>query len=305
MKFAIKVSLKTLRETIQLPTGQSFRLIRWSKNLREVESLQADGSVRKIAGEGVHWHHHAEMELTLFTEGEGTRFVGDHIESFVAGDLVLLGRNLPHYWHIAAESSGISIQWDFPQGHPLWSLPEMIGVLAAFRKAEKGIHLRGKTAQMIGEQLREMMKAKAPVRLARLMELFATISAMPKRDGKTLSSRSFGLSSASRYQAAIGKALRYLIANFREEIRLEILLKLTGMSRPTFARQFKEHAGRTVSEFVNELRLQAACRELLETDRSVLEISLNCGFNQISFFNRVFRREKRCSPREFRVGRRF
>ena len=109
------------------------------------------------------------------------------------------------------------------------------------------------------------------------------------------------VSASSRHQTAIGLALRYLIANFRDEIRLDGLLKLTGMSRPTFARQFKEQSGRTLSEFVNELRLQAACRELLESDRSVLEISLECGFGQISFFNRLFRREKGCSPREFRA----
>lgn len=295
----MKVPLKTHRETISLPGGQSFRMIRWSRNLREVTSLQADGSTSEIEGEGVHWHHHVEMELTLFTSGEGTRFVGDHIGAFEAGDLVLLGKNVPHYWHTAAESSGVSLQWHFPQGHALWTFPEMNAVVAPFRRAEKGILLSGETAIFVSRSMREMVAMNATARLAKLLELFALIAAMPESESAVLSSRSFGLSD-SRHQTAIGVAVRHLIANFREEIRLGDLLKMTGMSRPTFARQFKEHSGRTLSEFVNQLRLQAACRELLESDRSVLEISLACGFNQISFFNRLFRREKGCSPREFR-----
>jgi AraC-like DNA-binding protein/mannose-6-phosphate isomerase-like protein (cupin superfamily) len=294
------VPLKTFRETIDVPTGQSFRLIRWSRNLREAESLLPDGSCRLIEGEGIHWHHHAEMELTLFTDGEGTRFVGDHIGAFEAGDLVLLGRNLPHYWHAQGESAGISTQWHFPPGHPLWTLPEMETVLAAMRRAEKGLRLGGGTASDADLLLRGMITAGAPSRMAKLMEIFALISSAPDRELESLSSKTFGLSSASRYQSSIDAALRHLIANFRDEIRLPTLLRLSNMSRPTFARQFKEHAGRTVSEFVNELRLQAACRELLETDKSILEIALDCGFNQISFFNRLFRREKGCSPREYR-----
>jgi AraC-like DNA-binding protein len=93
------------------------------------------------------------------------------------------------------------------------------------------------------------------------------------------------------------------VAHYREEVRLEDVLKLTHLSRPTFARQFKKHSGRTLSEFLNHLRLQAACRELVESDRSVLEIALRCGFTQVSFFNRLFRRVMKCSPTGYRAGR--
>lgn len=296
--------MKGLRETIDTPVGQSFRAIRWSRNLREVESIQADGSLRKIAGEGVHWHHHAEMELTFFSKGSGTRFVGDHIGEFAKGDLVLLGCDLPHYWHAADQSAGVSIQWHFPRTHALWEFAELAKVQTVFSGAERGFRLKGKTAVRIGGLLEEMMALGAAPRFAKLLDVFAVLSSMPARDREVLSSKGFGPAVAARHQGAIAKAVRHVLANFKGEIRMEDLLQLTGMSRATFARQFKQHAGRTLSEFVNKVRLQAACRELAETDAAVTEIAMNSGFGEISFFNRLFRREKGCSPREWRSQRR-
>ena len=296
------MAVKTVRESIDLPEGQSFRLLRWSRNLREVDSVLANGEARRISGEGVHWHRHLEMELTLFTSGDGTRFVGDHIGGFAAGDLVLLGTNLPHHWHTRGESSGVSMQWHFPPEHPFWAFPENLPLLAAFRRAERGLRITGPAARLIAELMLELAAARGPARLAALLEVLARVAEVPARAARPLSSRSFGLSSGTRHQKAIAAALRHLIANFRDEVRLDEVLQIAGMSRPTFARQFKQHAGRTFSEFVNRLRLQAACRALLESDRGVLEISLECGFNQISFFNRLFRREFGCSPRDYRNG---
>jgi len=278
-------------------------MIHWSRNLRDVEMLLPDGKSESILGEGVHWHHHAEMELTLFIEGNGTRFVGDDMRSFEPGDLVLLGKNLPHYWHTNGESSGLSVQWHFPEGHPVWGFPEAVAFSSAFRRAEKGCRITGDTATAATGLLHEMTKSTGAVRLGKLMVLLATLSEMPDEDWRPLSSKSFSFS-GSQHQQAIATALKYIIAHFREEIRLEEVLEKVGMSRATFSRQFKEHSGRTFSEFINRLRIQASCRELVETDRSILEISLNCGFGQISFFNRLFKREKGCSPKSYRKARR-
>lgn len=301
---AIKVLMRPHRETIHLPSGHSFRVIRWSRNLREVETVLAPGKEQKIDGEGTHWHYHLEMELTLFTSGEGTRFVGDHIGSFGAGDLVLLGEKLPHYWHTRGDSSGLSVQWHFPESHPFWAFPETLALAALFKRAGRGLRFSGRTAAMVTALAQELTRTDGAERLGLLLRLLGIMAGAPDNDRTFLSVRSFALPTESHYQQAIREAMRHLIANFREPMRLEEVLQLTDLSRPTFARQFKLHSGHSFSEFLNLLRLQAACRELVESDRSVLEIALGCGFTQISFFNRLFRRVMKRNPTEYRAKQR-
>lgn len=294
--------MRAEREQIQIPSGHSFRVLRWERSLREVENVLAPGRAEKAKGEGTHWHFHVEMELTLFTSGSGTRFVGDHIGAFAPGDLVLLGERLPHYWHTRHASSGISVQWYFPLGHAFWSFPETAALAEVFQHASRGLHISGKAAEDVSRWLQEMPQVEGADQLALLLRILARIRRAAQPQLSPLSSRALALAAESHYQQAIDKAVRHLAAHFREEVRLEEMLKLTSLSRPTFARQFKKLSGHTLSEFLNRLRLQAACRELAETDRSILEIALASGFTQVSFFNRLFRRVMKCSPSGYRAG---
>jgi AraC-like DNA-binding protein len=289
------------REQIHLPGGQSFRVLRWSQGVHAVEALLAPGSAVRLKGEGDHWHYHPAMELACFTTGEGTRFVGDHIAPFAGGDVVLLGEKLPHYWHAHGQTTGLAVQWHFPHGHPFWSFPETLALAGVFKEAARGLHYTGRTAAALTTALQALAHSAGPARLGQLLHLFALLAAAPTGEVTPLSSRAFALPSASVHQQAIGAAVRHLLANFRDIIRLDTVLRLTGMSKATFARQFKQHSGKTFSEFINQIRLQAACRELAETDDAVLEIALACGFTQVSFFNRLFRRVHRCSPTRYRA----
>lgn len=292
--------MKAAREIIQIPEGHSFRLLRWTRTVREVECLRTSADRLAVAGEGAHWHFHPEMELTLFTSGAGTRFVGDHIGEFAAGDLVLLGEKLPHYWHTVGPSSGLSVQWHFPPAHAVWGLPEAAGLENLFRQAGRGLRLTGGAAVAARSGMEELVESEGMMRLAGFFRLLAGLATAGAAERKVLSRRTFLQRADTAHKAAIARAVSYLAASFREPVRLEEVLALAKMTRPTFARQFKQHSGRTFSEFLNHLRLQAACRELQDTDRSVLELALGCGFSQISFFNRCFRRVMGCSPTDYR-----
>ena len=289
-------------ERIKVPCGHSFRVLRWNRSLREVDCVVAPGRTTRIKGEGEHWHFHTEMELTVFTSGEGTRCVGDHVGQFAAGDVVLLGEKLPHYWHTRGGASGVSVQWHFPESHPFWAFPETLGLADLFKDAGRGMRLSGATAAAVTKLLLELPDDTPLAQLARLMNMLAQTAGAPAEDRCLLSTRPFTLSAESHYQQAISKAVRHLVANFRDEVGFGDLLALTDLSRPTFARQFKQHSGRSFSEFLNRLRLDAACRELAASDRSVTAIAFASGFSQISFFNRLFRRELKCSPSEYRAG---
>lgn len=289
-----------IREKILPPSGHSFRLLKWDKSLGEVDSVIAPDRSERIMGAGNRWHFHTEIELTLILCGQGTRFVGDDIGPFADGDLVLLGERLPHYWHTKGVSKGISLQFHFPEDHAFWGFPENEVVRALFARACHGLAIQGKTAQVISQLMQELVRNTGAAQLGILLIILARLGDAPGRDLKQLSASAFNLPNESPHQEAMARAVRFLITNFKEEVRLEGLLKLTGMSRPTFARQFKKHSGHCYSGFLNQLRLQAACRMLEDSEQTILDISLACGFPQVSFFNRVFRREMKCSPSEFR-----
>jgi len=270
------------------------------RSVEQVDCVVGPGRTLAMRGQGTHWHFHAEMELTLFATGEGTRFVGDHIESFGAGDLVLLGTNLPHYWHTKGASGGLSVQWHFPEGHGFWGFPENLALKELFRNAGRGLRYSGETAAGVAVLMHEFLGSEGAGRFAVLLKILECLRCSPREDLGVLSNQAFSLDGQSVHQRAVAESVRYLLGHFREEVRLEDLLRLTGMSRPTFSRQFKRHSGRSFGEFLNGLRLQAACRELLQGDASILETALGCGFTQVSFFNRYFRRCMGCSPREYR-----
>jgi len=288
------------REQIRLPSGHSFRVLRWAQNLREVESVLAPDRSECITGEGMHWHYHGEMELTWFAAGEGTRFVGDHIGQFSAGDVVLLGSKLPHYWHTNGPSAGLSVQWNFPSGHAFWLFPETSACNGLFHRAGRGIQFTGPTAEAIRDGLQQLVVSSGTVQLGGLLRLLGLMINAPDSNMRDLSTRSFALADSAIHQDAMAEVMRYLMGNFRDEVRLDEVLRIARMSKPTFARQFKKHSGKTFSDFITQIRLQAACRELVETDRSVLEIALDCGFSHISFFNRIFRRILRRNPTDYR-----
>jgi AraC-like DNA-binding protein len=299
----MKVRMRAARETIRLSEGHSFRLLRWARSPSEVECVLAPERTQPMSGEGERWHFHVEMELTLFTRGSGTRFVGDHIGAFESGDLVLLGEKLPHYWHCRGPSSGLSAQWHFPESHALWTFPETLSVLPLFERAKRGLHIIGRAAAEAGGMIRGLERSRGAGRLALLLGMLHRIAEAGELECQPLSARAFSLPTGEGHQRAIAAAVRHLVANHRETVRLEELLALTGMSRSSFARQFRQHSGRSFSEFLNGLRLEAACRELLESGRPVLDIALASGFTQVSFFNRLFRRTYGCSPSAFRAAR--
>src|SRR4051812_36412294 len=294
--------MNTAREDVGLAAGQTYRLLRWTRSVSRVEVLSAAGRATRAVGQGDHWHYHPETELTLIERGSGTRFVADRIELFEEGDLVLIGANVPHYWDLRGASAGLSLQWDFPLEHGIWSFAEAADPLRRLAEfSRRGLHLQGGAAETIRRRMHELSQREGMPRLTAFLDLLSSLATANPRDLRPLSARPFSLSGPAGQQDAMRRALSYIIAHYREAVRLPDLLRLTGMSRATFARQFQRHAGKSFSTFLNQVRLQAVCRALRDSEEPVGAIALNHGFNQLSFFNRLFRREFGMSPTRYRA----
>jgi AraC-like DNA-binding protein/uncharacterized cupin superfamily protein len=293
--------MPTVREEISPPKGYSYRLLKWEQSVDEAELVLSPLRSVRISGYGSRWHYHQAAELIVFLSGEGTRFVGDSIQHFEAGDAVLLGENLPHCWRARGHSSGVCLQWHFPRAHPFWSFAETGPFAHRFELADKGLQFRGRAADRVAAALKQMTEAEGLARLGMLLRTFHVVASVKDDEFKLLSNRALARSVKARHQMAIEAAIRYILANFRNDITLDQVLHESQMSKPTFSREFKGHTGKTLTEFLQRIRLEAACRELTDTTDNIVDIAHSAGFTELSFFNRVFRRAFRCSPTEFRA----
>jgi AraC-like DNA-binding protein len=295
------------RESIHLDARQSFRLLRWKDNVRDVESILSPRRRVKFQGAGERWHYHPEMELSITQRGSGTRFVGDHIGPFDSLDVVLIGSNVPHFWKGLHGSAGYAVQWNLPQsqGQELGQglalgLPEMEELKPLWKLSAHGVRFSGQTAEKALSLAEQMSKEEGMMRLHLLLQLFTILSRAPRRERQRLSQRPFDLSGLHAHQPAIERAIRHILDHFREPLPLPDVLKVAGMSKATFARQFRKHAGTPFSAFVNRVRLDSACRELVAGSETVGEIAFGNGFNSLSYFNRVFRSVMKCNPKDYR-----
>jgi AraC-like DNA-binding protein len=293
--------MNVVLERISLPPGQTLRLFRWHRSVASIEVISSTGVSTVVKGEGTHWHYHPEMELTLFRTGTASRFVGDQVRRFSAPDLVLIGSGVPHYWYADASTSGISLQWNFLDQHPLWSLSEVAELSALQRLADRGLRITGSTASLVQRAIRDLEDTRGIGRLGCFFQILGYLGAAPRADLQPLATRRYSLHNASGNIVGIRKALHYALAHFRDEIRLKEVIALTTMTKATFSRQFKHHFGWSYTDFLNHLRLQAACHDLAETEKPITEIAYESGFGQLTFFYRFFRRQIGCTPKAFRA----
>ncbi len=272
------------------PRAGTLRVERW------LRSPTADPG----SGEG-NWHSHRAAELTLVESGEGTRYLRHQITPFGRGDLVLVRSDVPHWWQASGTCEGITVQWELPATHSLWACPETLPVQSFLKRTAEALQLTGASAAVVAQRIRVLADTGGPSRLAVFLQLLADLAGSSPADRRDLLARAPDSLAERHQKKAIESAVQHIFTQIQEPIRLEQLLRITHMSRPSFCRHFRQQMGRSVREFVQEVRLEAVRRELEATDRAVTEIAFECGFSQIAFFNRVFRRAFGCAPNNYRL----
>lgn len=254
------------------------------------------------------WHFHPEIEILYVIEGFGTRYVGDSIESFFPGDIVLVGANTPHVWASNQEymnpennlvTKGICIQIQEEFIYRIISIiPEFKFLRSYLQKSKRGIQF----PKSGNQKLRRLMeKIATEGEVGRVISLFKIFENMVFfKNSKTLSSPSFrldNLNSADKNRMEI--IYRHVIENYRNKIFIEEVASSIHLTPHSFCRYFKSRTNKSFSTFVNEVRIGNACMMLIDGDLSVSQICYETGFNYLSNFNRQFKKIKGLTPSEF------
>jgi AraC-like DNA-binding protein len=246
------------------------------------------------------WHFHPQVELTWIVRSRGRRFVGDSIEDYRDGDLVLLGPNLPHTWHSEPgrhEAVVVQFSPDF-LGDAFLAAPELLAVRRLLDRSGRGLAFGGRALKAVSRLLDQVEDVDGLPRLRALLEILERLSTA--RDARPLSSRAFREPRKSDMER-IDRVCRWIAERFAEDVSLPEAAGVAHLSVPAFCRFFKSRTGKTLVGYLTELRIGRACRLLMETDRSVSDVGFASGFNNLSNFNRRFRALKGLSPREFRA----
>lgn len=250
------------------------------------------------------WHYHAEVELIHFKEGEGTQFIGDSIQRFKAGDVVLVGSNLPHYWRFddVYFEEGSSAQADvrvshFHEqfwGHSFLDLPENALIKGVLEKSKRGVQVSGRTGQIVAALLEDLLKAEGSRRIILLIEALFTIASCTQLE--TLSSMGFKPDLVDVESDRINAIYEYSLKNFKRKIQLEEISDVANISPNSFCRYFKSRTRKTYSQFLIELRVGHACKLLIENNQCIKRLCYESGFNNLASFHKYFKMVTGKSP---------
>lgn len=250
------------------------------------------------------YHFHPELEITLIESSSGRRVVGDSIDPFAPGDLVLLGENLPHQYlsdpashDSVAAAKVIQFRTDL-MGDDLLRLPELKQIAALLKESRRGLKFAGETVDKARQIVRQIFSGSGARRLLLLLELLDVLS----RDRRAAPIASAGYLSklSSREGDTVDKALEYLNQHFKQPITLDELCRYLHVSPATCNRLLQKSIGRSFKAALIEIRISHACRLLLEDDQSILQVAYSSGFTNLSNFNRRFRESKGQTPRAYR-----
>ncbi len=251
------------------------------------------------------FHQHDEYELNLILNASGAkRIVGDNIEVINDLELVLVGPNLPHAWFTHECKSKniheITIQWHKDLlDERLLKRNQLSFIRKMFELSSRGITFSKETKKNIKDRIVALSKQNGFGSVIELMLVLHDLSI--SRGIITLSDPGFSNNFiSSNHSRRLEKAFEYMNNNYDKPITLQAVSKLVNMTEVSFSRFIKKRTGITFIDSLNSIRLGHASRMLIETTHSIAEISYDCGFNNISNFNRIFKKKKGYTPTEFR-----
>jgi AraC-like DNA-binding protein/quercetin dioxygenase-like cupin family protein len=278
--------MKTEFEIIQPDAGSSFRVLHH----------QVSADTFKW-----HYHYHPEYEIVCVFQGSGRRHVGNHLSNYDDGDLVLIGSNLPHggfgYGSVGMhEEIVVQFTADF-LGENFLSKPEMEHIKRLFERSKQGLHFHGKTKKELSERFRKLPQLSHFERLMELLNILQNLA--NSTELLALNPANVRYNFSQKDQERLDKVYKYVEQYYFQEIDIQRVAEICNLTVPAFCNYFKKNLNQTFTDFTNEYRINQACKMLLE-GHEIVDICFGCGFNNVSYFGRVFKQIKGTNPSQFR-----
>ncbi len=271
-----KMNTKPTLEKISPNFGSSILVKKHTEFLKEIKAF---------------WHFHPEIELVYVNKGKGKTHIGNHLSYFNNSQLLLIGANLPHNGftdRLTTNGSETLVQFK-PEflGDTFFEIPEMKPIHILFEKAKKGIVFGVKTKQKLGIKIEKLTEKKGFKQVLILLEILHTLS--KSEDYTILNADGFAFEAQPQNNNKIDEIFKYINENFNQHISLDEIAGLVSMTVPAFCRFFKKSTGKTFTKLVNEYRVVHATKLLSESQSSITDICFECGFNNFSHFNKLFK----------------
>lgn len=279
------------RELVPLTAGESFR---WTEHSYPAPVAR--------------WNYHPEVEIHLIREGTGSYIIGDEVGAFAAGQVAVVGPNVPHDWMSDLLPGQVIHDRDAViQFLPAWldsvitTMPEMHEAADLVRDARRGIIFSGSTARDAAREIESVGRTSGTRRMGHFVTLLSLFLDAPESERHYVAQEFAADGSSREGRAAVDAGLAYVVENLSTDIRMAEAARLAYMSEPTFSKHFKKASGMTFSQLVRRLRVANACRLLEQSDSPVAEISGDVGYRNLANFNRQFRAETGVTPTQYRA----
>jgi len=256
------------------------------------------------------FHFHDAYEMVLILKSNGRRIVGNNIENFNDGDLVLMGPDLPHAWYneneYYLENTKLKVQALVVYFYPDWlkdnllSAPELARLRQLLENSKRGLKITGETKRQITEQIISLASSSG---LTRIILLLTILDQLCKTEEYIFLATPEYLNTFNQKTDIdrIDKVYQYVLHNYKEKLKLEDIANITCMTPTAFCKFFKARTEKTFTNFVNEVRIGQACKLLYERNISISEICFECGFNNFTHFNQIFKAITKMTPTEYKA----
>lgn len=273
-------------EIVRPDEGSSFRILHTIRNEEEYKSL---------------YHYHPEYEIVCVLNSSGARHVGNHFSSYKNGDLVIMGPNLPHSGfdlnaHGLHEEIVIQIKENmFKQ--TIIPIPEMAEIIPLLEKVKYGICFSGNSKEEITKRLIGLLNLSS---FEKFMELISILHLMATTtEYELLNPETIFSSAIVKNNIRLQNIFNYVEQHFQEEINIKKVAAVANLSVSSFCTYFKKTMNTNFTDFLNHYRIQRACI-MLQHEKTISETSFECGFNNIPYFNKVFKSIVKKTPSAFK-----